>query len=326
MRRARTIELTLVIILIILIGYAFQTTRLIRSYSGQEGLLGQESPVYHFAVVSDDTASYSWTTYLTGLQNAALAKKVVVEVYPVKDPTLPAELDKVFEMAALSQVDGILVKLSNNQLARDQILRSHSQGIRVVTIGNDSPDSQRDAYIGTNKFNLGQTTAGIIDSANESPADVLLILSSEYTDQNGASSNSYLNGIHEYNAQFPSISSLTVEYSSKKRAELIINDLIDRQQIGTVVCTDPIDALRVVKVLIDLNKVGQIQVIASGEIPEILDYLKKKTIVASVVEDYGSLGRMSVEALHTLMLNDRQSAYINIPIKVLTQDDAEEAR
>lgn len=323
MRRAKTIEFTLLIILIILMFYAFQTTRLIRSYSGAETLLGQDSPAYHFAVVADDTASYSWTTYLTGLQNAALAKKVVVEVFPVTDPSIPAELDKAFEMAALSKVDGILVKLSNNQLARDQILKCHDRGIRVVTIGNDSPDSQRDAYIGTNKFNLGQTTAGIIDAANPTPADVLLILSSEYTDQNGASSNSYLNGIHEYNAQTPSISSLTVEYSSKKRAELIINDLIYRQQIRTVVCTDPIDALRVVKVLIDLNKVGQIQVIASGEIPEILDYLKKKTIYASVVEDYGSLGKMSVEALHTLMLNDRQSAYINIPIKVLTQDNPE---
>lgn len=324
MRRAKTIELILLTILIVLIFYAFQTTRLIRSYSGTDGLLGQDAPGYHFAVISDDTASYSWTTYLTGLQNAALLKKVVVEVFTVKDPAIAAELDKAFEMAALSKVDGILVKLSNNQLAKEQIQKCHEKGIRVVTIGNDSPDSQRDAYIGTNKFNLGQTTAEIIDSANPTPAEVLLILSSEYTDQNGASSNSYLNGIHEYNAKNPSISNLTVEYSSKKRAELIINDLIYRQQIRTVVCTDPIDALRVVKVLIDLNKVGEIQVIASGEIPEILEYLKKKTIYASVVEDYGSLGKMSVEALHTLMLNDRQSAYINIPIKVLTQEGTED--
>lgn len=323
MRRAKTIELLLMSVLIVLISYAFQTTRLIKSHPGTETPLGQDSPVYHFAVISDDTASYSWTTYLTGLQNAAVIKKVVVEVYPVTDPAVSTELDKAFEMAALSKVDGILVKLSNNQLARNQIRHCHGKGIRVVTIGNDSPDSQRDAYIGTNKFNLGQTTAGIIDEANETPAEVLLILSSEYTDQNGASSNSYLNGIHEYNSQNPSISSLSVEYSSKKRAELIINDLIYRQEIRTVVCTDPIDALRVVKVLIDLNKVGQIQVIASGEIPEILDYLKKKTIYASVVEDYASLGELSVEALHTLMLNDRQSAYINIPIKVLTQENTD---
>ncbi len=323
MRRAKTIELLLMSVLIVLISYAFQTTRLIKSHPGAETPLGQDSPVYHFAVISDDTASYSWTTYLTGLQNAAVIKKVVVEVYPVADAAVSTELEKAFEMAALSKVDGILVKLSNNQLARDQIRQCHDKGIRVVTIGNDSPDSQRDAYIGTNKFNLGQTTAGIIDEANETPAEVLLILSSEYTDQNGASSNSYLNGIHEYNSQNPSISSLSVEYSSKKRAELIINDLIYRQEIRTVVCTDPIDALRVVKVLIDLNKVGQIQVIASGEIPEILDYLKKKTIYASVVEDYASLGELSVEALHTLMLNDRQSAYINIPIKVLTQENTD---
>lgn len=323
MRRAKTIELLLMSVLIVLISYAFQTTRLIKSHPGTEIPLRQDGPVYHFAVISDDTASYSWTTYLTGLQNAAVIKKVIVEVYPVTDAAVPAELDKAFEMAALSKVDGILVKLSNNQLARNQIRKCHDKGIRVVTIGNDSPDSQRDAYIGTNKFNLGQTTAGIIDEANETPAEVLLILSSEYTDQNGASSNSYLNGIHEYNSQNPSISSLSVEYSSKKRAELIINDLIYRQEIRTVVCTDPIDALRVVKVLIDLNKVGQIQVIASGEIPEILDYLKKKTIYASVVEDYASLGELSVEALHTLMLNDRQSAYINIPIKVLTHENTD---
>lgn len=323
MRNARSAELLLITMLVLLIGYAFQTTRLLKSYGGQDGLLGQEVPVYHFAVISDDTASYSWTSYLTGLQNAALQKRVVVEVYPVGDPTVPAELDKAFEKAQLAKVDGILVKLSNNQLAKDQIQSSKDLGIRLVTIGNDSPDSKRDAYIGTNKFNLGQTTAEIIDQANEEPVDVLLLLSSEFTDQGGASSNSYLNGIHEYNGRSTAIKSLTLEFSSKKRAELIINDLINKQEIGTVVCTDPIDALRVVKVLIDLNKVGQIQVIASGEIPEIVDYLKKGTIYASVVEDYGSLGKMSVEALYTLMLNDRQSAYINIPIKVLTQNEGE---
>ncbi len=323
MRRAKTIEIILLIVLIVMIGYAFQTTRLIRSYSGTDKPLSQDVPQYHFVVISDDTDSYSWTAYLSGLQEAALKKKAVIEVCRVEDPSIPAQLDKAFEMAELSKVDGILVKLSNNQLARDQIKGSHEKGIRVVTLGNDSPDSQRDAYIGTNKFNLGQTTAEIIDTANGSPADVLLILSSEYTDQNGASSNSYLNGIHEYNAMHPSINGMTVEYSAKKRAELILSDQIDRQQIKTVVCTDPIDALRVVKVLIDLNRVGQIQVISSGDIPEIMDYLKKGTIYASVVEDYGTLGKMSAEALYTLMQNERQSAYINIPIKVLTQDNPE---
>lgn len=323
MRRAKLVELILLIMLIIMVLYAFQTTRLIRSYSGSDNPLGQDAPRYHFIVISDDTDSYSWTTYFTGLQDAAHKKQAVVEVCKVEDPAIPAQLDKAFEMAELSKVNGILVKLSNNQLAKDQIMRSHEKGIKVVTLGNDSPDSQRDAYIGTNKFNLGQTTAAIIDDANLSPASVLLILSSEYTDQNGASSNSYLNGIHEYNAKNPSINAITVEYTAKKRAELIISDLINRQELGTVVCTDPIDALRVVKVLIDLNRVGQIQVIASGDIPEVLDYLKKGTIYASVVEDYGSLGKMSVEALYTLMQNERQSAYINIPIKVLTQDNPE---
>ncbi len=323
MRRAKAIELTLLILLVFMILYAFQTTRLIKSYTGSANPLGQDVPQYHFVVISDDTESYSWTMYLTGLQEAAIKKKAVVEICRVEDPTSAAQLDKAFEMAELSKVDGILVKLSNNQLAREQILRSHDKGIRVVTLGNDSPDSQRDAYVGTNKFNLGQTTAQIIDSANTEPANVLLILSNEFTDQNGASSNSYLNGIHEYNANSPSINSITVEYSAKKRAELIISDRIDRQKIQTVVCTDPLDALRVVKVLIDLNRVGQIQVIASGDIPEIVDYIKKKTIYASVVEDYGSLGKMSAEALYTLMKNERQSAYINIPIKVLTQDDPE---
>lgn len=323
MKQMKWIEVSLVLLLMFLIGFAFNVTLEIKNNISGNGMLKQgNQPIYHFAVIADDVDSYSWNTFMAGVEDEASKKNIVIEISEVKDPYDNNALVKTFEMARLSKVDGVMVRLSNNNLAHDEIQKCYEEGIKVITIGNDSPESKRDAYIGTNKFNLGKITASLLtmaDSANEQ-LDVLLILGSEFTGVSGASSNSYLNGIHETVKNSEIVDQLYVEYASEKRAELIVNDSIYYKNIDAIICTDPIDSLRAIKVLIDLNKVGQVHFIGSSDLPEIVDYIKKGTIESSVVEDYEMMGNTAVEVLYQLLDQHRQSAYISIPIKVIDRE------
>ncbi len=123
-------------------------------------------------------------------------------------------------MAILSKVDGVMVKLSNNELAREEIEVCFKQGIKVITVGNDSPESKRDAYIGTNKFNLGKLTATLLADQYNEKYDVLLILGSEFTELSGASSNNYLNGLLETFKTNENIGELHVEYAAEKKSRV----------------------------------------------------------------------------------------------------------
>ncbi len=198
MNRTKYIEAGLILLLLILFGYAFNVTMQINKDISGSGVLGQsDSPRYHFVVISDDVDSYSWKTFIEGAYTETASKEIVIETYEIKDINDKNELKKAFEMAILSKVDGVMVKLSNNELAREEIEVCFKQGIKVITVGNDSPESKRDAYIGTNKFNLGKLTATLLADQYNEKYDVLLILGSEFTELSGASSNNYLNGLLE---------------------------------------------------------------------------------------------------------------------------------
>jgi len=321
MKYARKLEMVLVIILLGLMIYAVHATQALQRY-GAETILGVGVPKYHYVVVTDDTTSLAWTSFMDGLREQARKNDAVVEIMNVPPLSTTDTLDPFFQLISLSKADGVLLRLSNNQAARDYIEKSHVGGVRMITVGNDSPESGRDAYVGTNKYELGRTTAGIVKRISNSPGRVLLIMGPEYANSSGASSNSFLNGIRDYNAQYPCISSLQVAFSDTRRAELIIEDQLNGNGVDTVICTDPLDSLRVTKTLIDRNKVGVVKVIASGELPEIVQYILKRTIQASVVEDYKALGIQSANTMNTLLHNVRQSGYVNIPIRIMDVQNA----
>ncbi len=321
MNKIKIIEGILISFIVLLIAYTVNETIVIqKNISNNDIGAHEKKPEYHFVVISDDVESYSWTTYISSVNDEAKDKSIVIEIYAINDLNDKSEIEKTFEIAILSKVDGIMMKLTDNDIVRDEILKCNDMGIKVITIGNDSPESNRDAYIGTNKYNLGKISASLLTSQGQQKQDVLLILGSEYKENSGASSNNYLNGIHEEIVQNDLINKLYVEYASQKRADLIVNDSLYKDHIDAIICTDPIDSLRAVKVLIDLNLVGDVDLIASSNLPEIIEYIKKGTIQSSVVEDYEIMGETSVEVLYQLLNDKRQSAYINIPISVINKE------
>lgn len=321
MNKIKIIEGMLIFFIVLLIAYTVNETIVIQKNISNNDFGGYEKkPEYHFVIISDDVESYSWTTFIASVNDKARNKNIVVEIYPINDLKDKSEIEKAFEIVILSKVDGIMIKLSDNDIVRDKILKCHDIGIKVITIGNDSLESNRDAYIGTNKYNLGKISASLLKLQEQRNQDILLILGSEYKENSGASSNNYLNGMHEEITQTDLINKLYVEYASKKRADLIVSDSLYKYHINAIICTDPIDSLRVVKVLIDLNLVGDVNFIASSDLPEIIEYIKKGTIQSSVVEDYEIMGETSVEVLYKLLNDKRQSSYINIPISVIDKE------
>jgi ABC-type sugar transport system substrate-binding protein len=88
-----------------------------------------------------------------------------------------------------------------------------------------------------------------------------------------------------------------------------------------LICTDPVDVNRIIRVLVDRNRVGDIKVIASGDTDEIIDGIEKNVIAASIVENYEELGRFSVRFFSKLTSGEGVSAYINVPFQILDQNN-----
>lgn len=268
----------------------------------------------HVAIVTDDTASYAYDRFISGVEHAKTLYNIVYEIYEVG--TLPIE--DVFRMIAITEVDGVVLRLSNNSLATEAINQCAELGIFVVTIGNDAPDSNREVYIGTNKFNLGRHAAQLAIEAIDYQGRIGILLGSEYLDETSIATNNFVNGIQEVVSKSDAIVLSTIKYTHTVRAELHMDALLD--EIGSVdvlICTDPVDVNRIIRVLVDRNRVGEIKIIASGDTQEIADGIEKQLIYASIVEGFTEIGEFAVYYLDQLIRNEGVSSYVNVPFETL---------
>lgn len=308
----QTLEFAIVLALVILSVITFNKIN-------QAALFEKETfseEKYHFAIITDDTSSYAYENFITGVEGAIKDLDSVYEVYEVGTNSL----QDVVEMIVITEVDGVIFRLSNNAIASDAIEKCKNEGIGIITVGNDAPDSMRDVYIGTNKFNLGRHAATLAVQSIDGPVNIGVILGSEYIDEKTIATNNFINGIQDIVTRNDDVNLSVIKYSNSIRAELLMDDMLNGDTpVNVLICTDPVDVNRIIRVLVDRNKVGDIKIIASGDTAEIKDGIEKRLIAASIVEDYSEIGNLSVYYLNRVIQGEGVSSYVNVSFETLEQ-------
>jgi ribose transport system substrate-binding protein len=207
--------------------------------------------------------------------------------------------------------------LQQNSRAKDYIDKAYDKGIAVVVVDHDAPGSKRDAYIGTNKLLLGKKAGQMVFKYGEADSQTLIILGSDYTDPSGSATNNYMNGFRQVMEESKLSADILIAYASQNHVELILEEALIEGRINVVVCTDPQDTIRVMHQLIDFNRVKDIVLIGSGDLPQIQQAVRDGIIKASVVVDYKQMGVEAMEAYLSLTRGLAQTAYKTIPIDVL---------
>ncbi|GAB6108533.1 sugar ABC transporter substrate-binding protein [Fusibacter bizertensis] len=308
----QTLEFAIVLALVILSVITFNKIN-------QAALFEKETfseEKYHFAIITDDMSSYAYENFISGVEVAIKDLDSVYEVYEVGANSL----QDVIEMIVITKVDGVILRLSNNAIASDAIEKCKNEGIGIITVGNDAPDSMRDVYIGTNKFNLGRHAATLAVQSIDGPVNIGVILGSEYIDEKTIATNNFINGIQDIVTRNNAVNLSVIKYSNSVRAELLMDDMLNGDTpINVLICTDPVDVNRIIRVLVDRNKVGDIKIIASGDTAEIKDGIEKRLITASIVEDYSEIGNLSVYFLNRVIQGEGVSSYVNVSFETLEQ-------
>lgn len=188
----------------------------------------------------------------------------------------------------------------------------------MINIGNDSAALLRDVYIGTNKFSTGEKAGRLAAEAVDENGKIAIVLGSEYQENDQQNISNFVSGIYESVSKLALLKVSRIEYSESKRAEIIMDDILDESpNINVIICTDPVDAIRMTRVLVDRNKVGDIEVISSGDTPDIKESINNQVIYASIVEDYEALGYLAMQYLYQLLNGESVSSYINIPTDII---------
>jgi ABC-type sugar transport system substrate-binding protein len=309
--------MVLILILAILIGYVLRSTATLN-----DDLVLEEDREHYYAVVLDIEKNLSNTEIREGIIVASDFNQSFVDFFELNTKS-EYDVAHTFQKIWYTEPDGIIIYLRNNQLVNEYVKESVLRGIEVVLVGQDDPASTRSAYIGTNKWELGQTTASVTKEFHDFNKDLIFVLRDQVTPFDSAAESNFING---FMVGMNSLDIVVDPYfynSDEKSIETLTQEIFTNHEEGTIIITDPEDSLKAVKVLIDFNKMRNFEVISKGDLDAILEYVDRSTIYATIDVDYYQLGVDACNMMYSLLTDGNLSTFQNVEIEVIRGEDIE---
>ncbi len=129
---------------------------------------------YRFAIVPKSMNNPYFDLARNGCM--AEAKKIGVTcTYTGPVEQEPAQQVQIIQDLISQHIDGLAISVADAASVKRVIDQARQAGIPVVTFDSDSPDSQRQAYIGTDNKALGNALAQMLVKAHPTPGQYALV-------------------------------------------------------------------------------------------------------------------------------------------------------
>lgn len=227
-------------------------------------------------------------------------------------------IEELFEIALESKVDGIIVEAKDAQRMKSLIDKSCTQGIDVVTLLSDSPDSMRRSSIQVSAYNLGKTYGQQVISKELTGDEKILVIND--SSNSDASQNLIFTGIQDtvYKSVSEESAVSVVQYSVDGSDTFVMEEdirsifLDEKLMPDVIICPDDQATEVVYQALVDYNKVGLVRLIGYHNSKTIIDGIRQGVIEASIAVDVKELGEYSVEALAEFKSTGFASEYYSV--------------
>jgi ribose transport system substrate-binding protein len=222
-----------------------------------------------------------WQEAEAGLRDAATGMGVKAEMDGPATLSPKEELDS-FQKAAALHPAGILVSVANQELLKPAIDAAVLQGIPVICIDADAPDSHRIMFVGTDNFRAGQESAKRMADILKGQGQVVIV-----TVPGQPNLDERVRGVTEALKKYPGIKiAQSIDDKGDPRAA---NDGISaliakKEKIDGVICLEASGGSGVAEALHRTDMTGKIAIVSFDKDPETLDFIEKHAINATVAQ------------------------------------------
>ena len=274
---------------------------------GCAGGTGHKSNEKYFLVSSNVRIPY-WQAAGTGLARAARQLDVTAEMVG-PDNYDPQGEQAAFRTAVARGPAGIMVSAADARLLKADIDSAIGQGIPVITIDSDAPDSKRLLFIGTNNREAGIMGGRRAVKELNGKGNVIM-----YTMPGQPNLEERMRGYKDAFADSPNIKIVdTVDVKGDPRVAFDqTNDIIEKGKLkpDAFVCLEAIACKEVADVL-GRKKVSGKVIIAMDTDQDTLDGIKKGKIAATIAQKPFTMAFAGLKILGDLHLNKPKSLDMN---------------
>lgn len=252
-----------------------------------------------------------WQDHRLGLETAAKELGVDVVFTGENGNNALRQVD-IFNQVVDKHPAGILVSPIDKEMMVEPINAAMAQGIPVVCIDTDSPDSNRLTYFGTDNYQSGYLAAEIIGDGIDGAGDVgVLTIPGIY------SLDQRLKGFTDCIAEkYPGISIVSImndEADPSKAANIAGNMFREFPTIVGVFGTDAASGVGAAIALRENNKLGIVKVVAFDKDSAVLDLVEEGLIEATLVQRTFTMSYYGLKFLYD---------YNHNRVKMLTNDSS----
>lgn len=195
----------------------------------------------------------------------------------------PDEELKTFNEVVEQKPSGILVSASDAGLFREPIDKAVLQGIPVICMDADSPDSRRVLFIGTDNFRAGQESGKIMAKVLAGAGSIAVI-----TLPNQLNTEERRRGLEDVLKKYPGIKIVATidDKGDPAVADDAVKELIQskKQKIDGIIGLEASGGQGAADALHLLDMTGKIKIVAFDKEPATLDAIERGWITATVAQ------------------------------------------
>jgi len=245
-----------------------------------------QPPAYHqpderYVLVAANVDLPYWQEAAAGLTDIGKSMGVKVEV--VGPATFsPAEELTAFQQEVAKHPSGILVSVTDPKLFKDPIDHAILQGIPVICIDADAPESNRVLFIGTDNFRAGQESGKRMAELLGGQGRVVVI-----TIAGQLNSEQRVAGVNEALKKYTGVKIVqTIDDKGDPRVAYdgIAALLQKKEKIDGIICLEASGGEGAADELHRMDLTGKIKIVAFDKDPQTLDGIERKWITATVVQ------------------------------------------
>jgi len=240
-----------------------------------------ESEERYVLVVANVNLPY-WQEAQAGLMDVGKTEGVKVEMV---GPTTfsPSEELKTFEQVVAQKPSGILVSASDADLFKEPIDKAVLEGIPVICMDADSPDSRRVLFIGTDNYRAGQQAGKIMAKVLGGTGNVVLI-----TLPNQHNTEERKRGLDDVLKTYPGMKIVETldDKGDPRNADDEVTALLQKkkEKVDGIIGLEASGGQGAAEALHLLDLTGKIKIVAFDKDPATLDAIEKGWITATVAQ------------------------------------------
>lgn len=222
-----------------------------------------------------------WKEAEAGFLDAAKAIGVKAELIGPK-AYQPHEELVVFRQLVEEQPTGICLSAARPEIFVEEINKAVAQGIPVICVDADVPDSKRVLYIGTDNFKAGKESLKQMATLLSGRGNIVVI-----TIQGQRNLDDRVAGVADALKNFPAIN-LTKILDDKGDARSAFDQVSEmirnKQKMDGIVCLEATGGSGAAEALHQFSMEGKLPIMAFDDDPETLNWIDRGVIAATIAQ------------------------------------------